>query len=65
MNNLAEEGFVVLGGPSGENGETTLVIDTDNEIEIRKKFESDNWSKTDILEITEIKPWTILLQHKD
>ena len=64
MNGLAEEGFFMLGGPTGKNGETTLIIDANDETEIRNKFADDSWSKMDLLEIAEIIPWTILLQHK-
>jgi len=62
MNALAERGFVVLGGPISET-EALLVIDAENEEEIRRVFDDDPWHISNVLVIKEIREWTILLEH--
>lgn len=63
MDGLAEEGFVLLGGPVGEgDGEDALlVIAADNETEIRARLTADPWADT-ILTISSIEPWAIWLR---
>ena len=66
MNQLAEEEFILLGGPIGKNSDIMLIINASDEKEITERLGLDNWSRMKILEIKDIKPWTILLQpeHK-
>jgi uncharacterized protein YciI len=66
MNQLAEEGFVVLGGPVGEDVElefsrAIFVINADSERAIQMRLEADPWTSMGMLQITEIEPWKILL----
>ncbi len=63
MDELAEEGFIVLGGPIGEGeGENTLlVIEADDEAAVRARLGQDPWSGT-ILTIESIRPWSIWLR---
>ena len=59
MDGLAEEGFVVLGGPIGEgDGENALlVIDAEDEATIRARLAADPWPE-DVLTIESIRLWT-------
>lgn len=61
MDRLAEDGFVVLGGPLN-NGKALLIIDAADENEIRATLAQDPWHRSGILELESIKEWTILLQ---
>jgi hypothetical protein len=63
MDALAEEGFVVLGGPVGEgDGDAVLlVIDADSEDEIRARLAEDPWPE-ELLTIEKIRPWSVLLR---
>jgi uncharacterized protein len=63
MDRLAEEGFIVLGGPIGEgDGENTLlVIKADDEATVRARLAEDPWSET-ILTIDSIRPWSVWLR---
>jgi uncharacterized protein YciI/ketosteroid isomerase-like protein len=63
MNALAAEGFVVLGGPLGDDTETLLVVDATNEDAIANRLANDPWSLTGLLEVASIQPWTILLDR--
>jgi uncharacterized protein YciI len=62
MDALAEEGFIVLGGPLGnERGHALHVVDAADEQEVERRFAEDPWSD-DMLRIARIEPWTILLE---
>jgi uncharacterized protein YciI len=61
MDALAEEGFIVLGGPLGEDDRALHVVDAGNRDEIEARFAEDPWSD-EMLEIASIEPWTILLE---
>jgi uncharacterized protein len=63
MDALAEEGFVVLGGPIGDgDGENALlVVDADDEATIRARLAEDPWPE-DVLRTESIRPWSVLLR---
>jgi uncharacterized protein YciI len=63
MNQLAADGFIVLGGPLGQSGDVLLVIDATDANEINAALARDPWSQLGLLAIKEIQPWTILLQR--
>ena len=63
MDALAEEGFVVLGGPIGEgDGENALlVVDADDEAAIRDRLADDPWPD-DVLRTESVRPWSVWLR---
>jgi uncharacterized protein YciI len=63
MDELAEEGFAVLGGPIGEgDGETVLlIVDADGEEAIRARLAADPWMDS-VLTIASIRPWSVWLR---
>jgi uncharacterized protein YciI len=63
MDGLAEEGFVVLGGPIGEgDGENVLlVVDAESEAAIRARLAEDPWPE-DVLTTASIRPWSVWLR---
>jgi len=65
MDNLAAQGFVVLGGPLGETGDFLFAVKATDESEIRTTLQQDPWSKSGMLEVKSIQPWTILLQSPE
>jgi uncharacterized protein YciI len=65
MDALAEEGFIVLGGPLGdERGHALHVVDAADRQDVERRFAADPWSD-DMLRIARIEPWTILLEAPD
>jgi uncharacterized protein YciI len=66
MDALAEEGFVVLGGPVGEgDGDNALlVVHAENEAEVRARLADDPWSE-EVLRTESIRPWAVLLRSSD
>jgi uncharacterized protein YciI len=63
MDGLADDGFVVLAGPLDEK-DVLLVVESETEESIRKRFASDPWIENGMLEITAIRPWTVLLEGR-
>lgn len=62
MNRLAADGFVVLGGPIGDEGDVLLIVNAPDENKIYSTLGCDPWSKLDLLPIRTIQRWTIRLQ---
>ena len=62
MNRLAADGFVVLGGPIGDEGDVLLIVNAADESKIHSTRASDPWSKLDLLPVRTIQRWTIRLQ---
>jgi uncharacterized protein YciI len=60
MNGLVDRGFVILGGPVGDEGRVLLIVRAEDEEEIRATLGEDPWSD-DLLTLASIEPWTIRL----
>jgi hypothetical protein len=65
MDALAEEGFVVLGGPVGDvdTGRTVLVVRAESEEAVRERLAGDPWPE-DLLTIESIEPWSVWLRSR-
>ena len=63
MDALAEEGFVILGGPVGEgDGDyALLVVNANSEAQIRARLADDPWAGG-TLTIASVKPWSVWLR---
>jgi uncharacterized protein YciI len=65
MDALVEDGFILLGGPTGEgeSNNTMLIVEAEDENEIRERLSADQWSDR-ILVIDTIRPWTVWLTRE-
>jgi hypothetical protein len=63
MDDLVDRGFILLGGPLGDEVRTVHVVEAESEDAIRATLADDPWSGTH-LEIEAIDPWTILLDGR-
>ncbi|HXD58040.1 MAG TPA: YciI family protein [Thermoleophilaceae bacterium] len=63
MDALAEDGFIVMGGPTGtgEADNTFHVVDAPDEAAIRQRLAEDPWAN-DLLIVHSIRPWTVWLR---
>jgi hypothetical protein len=59
MDEMAEEGFIVLGGPLGSD-DALLIIRAKDEAEVRARLRADPWGE-EMLKLSWIAPWTIRL----
>jgi uncharacterized protein YciI len=62
MDGLAEQGFIVLGGPieGDERLSALLVVDAEDEETVRARLAEDPWSER-VLSIESVRPWNIWL----
>ena len=62
MDTLADEHFVVLGGPLRySKHRAMLVLNAPNEGVLRKRLAEDPWMRTGVLRTLEVYPWEVLL----
>jgi uncharacterized protein YciI len=62
MDTLAAEGFVILGGPLGDGERILLVVEAESERAVYARLESDPWTPMDLLRVTSVEPWEILVR---
>jgi hypothetical protein len=62
MDDLVDDGFVVLGGVLGDELRTAHAVEAGSEDEVRKRFAQDPWSGSH-LAVDSIDPWTIRLER--
>jgi uncharacterized protein YciI len=60
MDDLVEQGFIVLGGPLSDV-EILHAVRAVDEQDVRERLAVDNWARNGMLRIVSIEPWTILL----
>lgn len=66
MDSLANEGFVILGGPLGRDERRFLLIfKADSAKTIEARLAADPWTPMGLLRIFKIEPWEILLGQTD
>jgi len=63
MDGLADEGFIVLGGPLADEVRTAHVVEAESEEAIRETLARDPWSETHLV-VDTIDPWTIRLDGR-
>jgi uncharacterized protein YciI len=60
MDALLAEGFVLLGGPVGEEDGAVLVVQADDAQTVRERLSADPWHEG-ILHLASIRPWALWL----
>jgi uncharacterized protein YciI len=63
MDQLVEDGFVILGGPLSDEDRVVHAIDADSVATVRERLAQDPWSGTH-LEVDAIEAWTIRLDGR-
>ena len=63
MDELVDDGFIVLGGPLAAERQVAHAIEAESEEAIRATFARDPWSETHLV-IDQIEPWTIRLDGR-
>jgi uncharacterized protein len=64
MDALVDDGFVVLGGPTGDpdTGDPVLAVEAEDEAAVRDRLATDPWMGT-VLTIRSVEPWTVWLRR--
>jgi uncharacterized protein YciI len=61
MDALVEEEFIRLGGPLEGTRDALLVVEAADVAEIVARLAEDPWTKSGLLTISQISPWTLRL----
>jgi hypothetical protein len=64
MDSLVDDGFILLGGPLGGDREILHAISAPSEEAVRDRLAEDNWTRSGMLTIRSIEPWTVLLDGR-
>jgi uncharacterized protein YciI len=64
IDNLVEEGFIMLGGPLPDEGGAVLVVNANSEAEVRDRLESDPWYVHGILTPQSVRRWDIFIDRR-
>jgi uncharacterized protein YciI len=64
MDGLVDDGFLLVGGPVGDQRQTLHVVEAADEAEVRRRFAADPWAGPGLLEIGSIEPWALWLDFR-
>jgi uncharacterized protein YciI len=65
MDNLVDEGFILLGGPLEGDRETMHIVEAPSEEAIRQRFTTDPWWVNGMLRPVRIERWEIVLDGRE
>src|SRR5206468_10212796 len=65
IDQLVAEGFVLMGGPLVDEGGAMLIVNADDENEVREKLENDPWIKHGVLKLEGVKRWLIFIDVRE
>ena|SRR6202035_5058927 len=61
IDQLVDEGFILMGGPLVDEGGALLIVNANDENEVREKLKNDPWFEKAILKLEAVKPWQIFI----
>jgi len=61
IDQLVADGFILMGGPLVDEGGSLLIVNAENESEVREKMKNDPWFMHGILKLESIKRWQIFV----
>jgi uncharacterized protein YciI len=64
MDELVDDGFVIMGGPIGDGEQVLLAVEAADEREIEARLADDPWMPPGVLRIGSIEPWSIWLDGR-
>jgi uncharacterized protein YciI len=68
IDQLVAEGFILMGGPLVDEGEmphgALLIVNAEDENEVREKLKNDPWFEHGILKLESVKRWQIFIDKR-
>jgi len=64
IDQLVEDGFILMGGPLIDEAGSLLILDANNENEVRDKLKNDPWMQHGILKLESVKRWQIFIDER-
>jgi uncharacterized protein YciI len=64
IDQLVADGFILMGGPFVDEGGSMLIVNADDENEVREKLKSDPWMEHGVLKLEGVKRWQIFIDER-
>ena len=64
IDRLARESFILMGGPLVDDGGSLLIVNAEDENEVREKLKNDPWRDQGILKLESVKRWQIFIDKR-
>jgi uncharacterized protein YciI len=64
IDQLVAEGFILMGGPLVDEGGAMLIVNADDENEVREKLKDDPWYTHGILKLETVKRWQVFIDGR-
>ena len=64
IDQLVADGFILMGGPLVDEGGALLIVNGEDENEVREKLKNDPWRDQGILKLESIKRWQIFIDAR-
>ena len=64
IDQLVAAGFILIGGPLVDEGGALLIVNAEDEKEVREKLKNDPWFEKDILKLEAVKRWQIFIDAR-
>ena len=61
IDQLVEDGFILMGGPLVDEGGSLLIINAEDESEVKETLKNDPWMQHGILKLESVKRWQIFV----
>ena len=61
IDQLVADGFIFMGGPFVDEGGSMLMVNADDENEVREKLKNDPWMKYGVLKLESVKRWQVFI----
>jgi uncharacterized protein YciI len=64
IDKLVDDGSILMGGPLVDEGGSLLILNAEDENEVREKLKNDPWAEHGILKLQSVKRWEIFIDKR-
>jgi Uncharacterized protein conserved in bacteria len=64
IDKLVDGGSIFMGGPLVDEGGSLLILNAEDENEVREKLKNDPWAEHGILKLESVKRWEIFIDQR-
>jgi uncharacterized protein YciI len=64
IDQLVDAGFILMGGPLVDEGGSLLILNAEDENEVREKLKNDPWTEHGILKLEGVRRWEIFVDQR-
>ena len=64
IDQLVADGFILMGGPLVDEAGAMLIVNADDEDEVRENLMNDPWFERGILKLESVKRWQIFIDER-